>query len=224
MKLFITVGIALTVVPSLGSEAQRIRHVRNCGIIFDTVAAMEQSAKVKTIRSMLDYTDHIIPLLPRLRKLKANSHILDFGAGEGLAMAEYLGLADQSGRSQDHLREALGPNAPRANVTAFSYKMENGGRAHREAAKGKLRTVTGYFAEDDAVTPQLLMGEFGPIDLVIDHWGVIAYTADPTSVLRQLMPALAKNAVIITRTGPREYGYRSGFGNLKQKSSLYRSQ
>lgn len=223
MRLIVTGFIVLFSLSAFASQAQRERHERNCAVVLETVAAMEQGAKVKTIRSLTGYLDNLPTLSRHLRSLDANSHILDFGSGEGLAMAEYLGLAVPEERAKRRIEEELG-SYPRANVTMFSYKMNGHGESYRVAAKGKLRTVVGYFAEDNDVTPELLMGRFGAINLVIDNWGVLAYTADPTAVLNKLMPALAHNAVMVLRTGPREYSYLSGFGRPKHRSSLYRSR
>jgi SAM-dependent methyltransferase len=223
---FVVSSLAITL-GSWASDSNDVtssRHQQNCLNYLRQLFNRTLNASFREDRGLQEIASHLTTLPGHLRRLNDQSHILDFGAGQGVAVAEYLGIGS-SAETNAWLANLL-PTAERANVTALSYSMDpEREEAYSRRGRGKWRAISTLLAEDKDVTPELLRGPYGDVDLVIDFYGVLAYTPDPSLVLKKLVRSLAPRATLMLRTGPRVFDYMTGFGRsrLRNRSSLYRS-
>ncbi len=130
----------------------------NCGQFFIEKSVIENT--YSTRRPLSAYLKKFEGLLQREINSKEIKHIVDFGAGEGVAAEE---LAQRT----------------RHNITIITAKMED-----------KLEEANNFQIFRDRFFEQIendeLIEKFGKFDVVLDYWGVIAYTPAPGKVMVRL--------------------------------------
>lgn len=97
-----------------------------------------------------------------LPRLTSHQTLLDAGAGEMHAMEEYI---------ESHPRGA--------HVVAYSHKLIRTLPPHP-----RLLPLSGQFLEN------IDLGQVGPFDVIIDVYGVYAYTSDPLLIVKKYLNAL----------------------------------
>ncbi len=145
-----------------------------------------------------------------LHNLTDKDHIIDGGAGEVAAMGQYLKKLWAEG--------IIFFND--ANVTAITYKMD----PHREndlRTSPRLNLLTGKLLVDIPV--ERITQKFGKAKIIIDAWGVQAYTGTITEDLQKYVDCLKPGGKIYMAVGPRRFSYRNWFFQRQQKESVYRS-
>ena len=130
-------------------------------------------------------------LLNREIQSEKTLHFVDFGAGEG-----FFG-------------ETLAKNSPQHNVTIISYKQSRKLEETRNLKIFKDRLF-------EQIPSEELLKQFGKFDVVIDHWGILAYSSDPGQTLLQLKNLCAQDGRILLMTDTRS--------KYKKTTSLYNSR
>lgn len=118
-----------------------------------------------------------------LKSLKEHHHVMDAGAGEGLAL-------------QDLHEKGMG-HGPR--LTAITYIMENEHSREFFKRTPDTQVLTGEYFEN--IPREKLTENFGPVHLLVDLFGVMSYTSFPTRVLNTYLDILASDGAIFLYMG-----------------------
>jgi len=176
------------------------------------LAGVVQQNTFRRERDLASYLQRFPSLRRRLESLNDRSHVLDGGSGETVAMGQYTGIDTPAEQAPEF-------NSP-ANVTAVTYTLTEY-RREKFQNQPKLNLLSGRFLSDISVRE--LTDRFGKADVILDFWGVLAYTDHLSEDLQKYIDVAKPGAQIYMVVGPREYDYVSGFGRRKSKSSVFRS-
>jgi hypothetical protein len=121
--------------------------------------------------------------------LTSEDHILDCGSGDTYAMQDYL-LESPS------FNELTRPM--KAWVSAVTFKVRDD-RLKSLLQIPKLNLLHGRFFEE--IDPQEIVGTNGPLKGIIDYFGVLAYTSQPSLVLKRYFEMLRNDGRVFLMVG-----------------------
>ena len=130
-------------------------------------------------------------LLKEIQSQKA-LHFVDFGAGEG------------------HFAEDLAKQGLH-HVSMISYKVR---RTITE--NSNLKVFKGEYFEN--LTREALTKDFGKFDVVVDYWGILAYSLDPGSTLQKLKSLCNSDVRILVMSRGSKHQKVSDLTNAKIKT------
>jgi len=139
------------------------------------------------------------------RVLAATSrhHVCDMGAGNCVFATELAGLGGRvipEWPFEEAIKQLNDREASQIpHVSAVTYKMD-----HDYVHEGKkFQLLEGRLFED--IPPAKLKAKLGQTKLFFEKWGVLAYTHDPTKVLRKLCAAAPVDFEYFVEAGPRHW-------------------
>jgi hypothetical protein len=133
-----------------------------------------------------------IGLMDAFQSLKQGDHILDSGSGKTVAMREY---ADPY--KTDLQKYCYTRRFERANVTAVTFEISK--KAASKVESLGINLLRGRFFED--IPNQEILSLHGPVSMITDYYGVLAYTAKPSEVLRKYIQLLKDDGRIFIHLG-----------------------
>lgn len=155
-------------------------------------------------RNLNDYADHFGGRFLRdLAALDGNSHILDAGCGEGIAITNYVDPSSSNiSQAVSPLKKILSrPQSQRARVTGVTFSREgNQVKSQRSLLSDPLakrrRILEGRLFRD------ISDREIGKVDMIWDYYGVLSYDERVDLSLEKYLRLLKSNGVIYVNTAP----------------------
>jgi hypothetical protein len=162
---------------------------QSCATVQGTVESIVASNGFTTTRELVDYFSFLPELRKDLAKLRGGDRWLDAGAGDLVALKQYLApnvreamkynpnyvrframYADQIKTELEFAKDAIDEIGAlsvgqRADVVAVSFKVER----EYPGGKEKLKVLEGRFFEN------IPNGEIGKVNLITDLYGVMSY-------------------------------------------------
>lgn len=153
-----------------------------CGWKEQSEAVIKKNQFV-TGRGMKNYSVIFGPLFDKgLELLNSGHHFMDSGAGEGKVISDYYKKEKNK--------------APR--MTAISYAMKENSQIFFQSTSG-VKALTGEYFEN--IPKEKLTENFGPVHLLVDLFGVMSYTSDPSLVLNTYLEILDSQGAIFLYMG-----------------------
>ncbi len=161
-------------------------------LIGDTYAST--GVKFRTNRQLVEYMNEYGPEFYRdLQRLGKDSHWVDLGAGDGIALHTYLHRSDQlpyhvEMASEDEYKNLMKTSSEeRAKVTGITYSSSP--KAPQNSARFNLIGHGEYFEKMD-------LDGIEKADLITDFYGVLAYTSEPGAALTRALELLKDSGSI----------------------------
>lgn len=161
---------------------------KSCSRLFKVDPEIEKNV-FHTRRSYEGYLKAFEGILTREINSTKSLHFVDLGAGEGL-------FAETLARKTHH------------KVSMISFKVQ---RQLEEIQN--LKIFKNVLFED--IPEETLIKAFGKFDVVIDYWGVLAYSPDPGATLSKLKNLCAEDCRIILQTEGSKFSKVSSLSNTK---------
>jgi hypothetical protein len=162
-------------------------------------------SKISTIRGILTYSKYQHPDFSNVFDKERPIHIMDLGAGDMVAAREMSGqilaTSEKPGpgyfslKSGNPVFSPLPENlAEWIKVTAISYIVED----PNVRDTPNFVPFIGNFFED--IPNSKLLAHFGKVDVFVDYWGVIAYTAHLDLALQKILQLSRLDSQVYLRT------------------------
>lgn len=201
IPLLLALGLALAAMPA----PARAQTCKSLGAELDKII---EGNRFYTVRGLPDYFNDLgKDFIDELSRLGPDGHWVDMGAGEGLALQDYLsgGRPYQTGltpspeiaAAYDRIRSVGMDQKARVTGVTFAAKTSSLGSPK---IMDRFRLMKGRLLED------IPSDEIGQADVVTDFFGVLAYTKRPDVALSKYLELIDERGSIHVFLGLGEGG------------------